>query len=154
MRARYNILLLGLIAGVATSCSHTPRSTRDPESLASIRAQYLQDNPDGQFNDSILRGELIKGMNVIEVLASWGLPELRSFDSKTESWTYYLRDDLSPESRVYELTFTDRVLTGWSVDRTSAAVGGVTAPLLTGRNGSATRSQRTGTFNSNGGTKK
>ena len=123
---RYLLLIvLSVSIGLAASCTHVPRSPNNSQDTASIRAQYLDNNPHGLYNSQIRNNELAKGMNVIEVLASWGIPDERQWtpSSMKESWTYYARNPYNEDYIVYELVFEDRTLTRWIMDRITAAAG-------------------------------
>lgn len=127
MNSMHRAVSLVVAIGIAASCTHVPRSPNGSYTIASVRKQYLDDHPDGKFNEQIIRGELVKGMNVIEVLASWGLPERRQWagNSSEESWVYTARDEHSQDVITYELVFKARVLSRWIVGRGTAASGGV-----------------------------
>ena len=82
-----NILRLTLLVvtaiGLTASCAHVPRMQNNDPETATLRAQYLRENPNGAHNAEIQRGEVSRGMNAMEVLASWGIPErFRSSSSK------------------------------------------------------------------------
>ena len=129
MNPMHRLLLLVVTVGMTTSCAHIPTNTRRGPADESIRAQYLQDYPNGVYNDHIMRGELATGMNVIEVLASWGLPDEREWDqaSNRVSWFYTSRDEHSRDYVAYELVFEDLVLARWILERGIAGAGGVFA---------------------------
>jgi len=115
--SRHSCLLLVLAATVAVSCSQLPRSNKTPEEMASIRAEYLQNNPDGKYNDYILEGRVVKGMGTLEVLASWGLPNVRRNwnPDNAEYWTFYARDEHTGQVVSYDLVFENKKLTRWVV---------------------------------------
>ena len=119
------ILLLVLVVTVAVSCSRLPRSTRSNDEMASIRAEYLQNNPDGKYNGHITEGRVVKGMNNVEVLASWGVPNVRRGweHDKTEYWTYYAKDEHTQQLVSYDLVFDDRVLHRWVIGAPGAGLG-------------------------------
>ena len=122
MNSIHHILLIGATIAVFGSCTHAPRSTHQTDATVSIRTEYLQGHPRGKFNDRVRKGELVKGMNVMEVLASWGIPNQRqSTDHDSETWTYASRDDFSKDFVSYALVFRDQVLRSWLVERTTAA---------------------------------
>ena len=123
---RLNVFwLLGVAVLLTSSCAHAPRTSKDPRALSSIRTQYLADHPDGKFNKLIIKGEIAKGMNVLEVLAAWGLPARRELDNGFEHWTYKQRDAYNNDSIKYELHFERRVLSEWDVTRVVASSGRV-----------------------------
>jgi hypothetical protein len=125
MNSMRSILLLVLVVAVAVSCSRLPQSTRSNDEMASIRAEYLQNNPDGKFNDHIKEGRVVKGMNTMEVLASWGIPNVRRGweQDKTEYWTYYAKDEHTQQLMSYDLVFDDRVLNRWVIGAPGTGLG-------------------------------
>lgn len=128
------IPLLVLVSVISVSCSRLPQSVRSNEELASIRAEYLQNHPDGKYNDHILEGRVVKGMNSLEVLASWGVPNVRRGweHDKTEYWTYYAKDEHTEQLLSYELIFDDKVLSRWVIGDQVRGLGtAVTEPTTT-----------------------
>jgi len=117
------VLLVVCAVALVASCSSLPQTTRTPDEMASIRTEYLETHPDGKYNDCIMEGRVVKGMNVLEVLASWGLPNARRGwqHDKTEYWTYNARDEHTKEMVSYELIFDDRVLSKWVVSAADVA---------------------------------
>jgi hypothetical protein len=117
MMSRRSGLLLVLAATVAVSCSQLPRSNKSTEEMAGIRAEYLQNNPDGKYTDHIMEGRVVKGMSTLEVLASWGLPNVRRNWNRddAEFWTYYARDEHTQQVVSYDLVFENKLLTRWVV---------------------------------------
>jgi hypothetical protein len=84
----------------------------------SLRTQYLASNPDGKFNEQIVKGEVTKGMNLIEVLASWGLPTVRRTRPMCDGqhWTYYSIDEVTGGATSYDLIFEHRLLMRWVIE--------------------------------------
>lgn len=120
MRILVRVATLAIVAFTVvalSACSNMLRLNRDVEERADLRQNYLQNNPDGAFNNHIVKSEVVKGMNVIEVLASWGLPDVRtaSKTTKAEFWTYFTVDDYSQTVSSYDLVFEDRQLRRWVV---------------------------------------
>ena len=75
---RMTHLVATLLLGFAiVSCSHAPKVLNETDTVLQIREDYLRANPNGPFNERIARGEVEKGMNFLEVLAAWGLPDTR-----------------------------------------------------------------------------
>jgi hypothetical protein len=105
------------IMSFAVSCGQLPQSARTDEQMTSIRAEYLENHPDGVYNAYIREGRVVKGMGVVEVLASWGLPNARrpGPDANVELWDYYARDEQTQAIVSYELAFTAKVLAKWTV---------------------------------------
>jgi len=121
-------LVIGLLLAFASSCAlNHPKSLKETQKMKDVRMEYIESNPKGQYNDHIQRGELAKGMSVIEVLASWGLPSSRQHWRSTdkESWTYYSFDPHTKDATIYELMFEARTLTKWVMHKQVAAAGGV-----------------------------
>jgi hypothetical protein len=118
-------LLAVLAIGFTASCAHVPRMQTESLQTESLRAEYLQSHPKGPHNAQIVRGEIAKGMDLMEVLASWGVPE-RRFARKTtsrEAWIYVMRDPYNTDYMEYELVFVDRVLSTWTLDRVTSGSG-------------------------------
>ena len=117
-------LLLLLIA-----CSHTPRSMNDDLTVQRMREESLREHPGGPFNQYITRGEVVRGMSVLEVSAAWGLPETRrpSKDHKAEYWTYFSEDEISGDWSRYTLTFEETKLADWYVVRHFSTNGELTS---------------------------
>lgn len=110
---------LFVLAGIlVASCSHAPRLATVPAGRQDLRAEFLRNNPDGKFNRHIKNGEIVRGMGVVEVLASWGLPNMRRLGGAdlAEYWTYYSRDPHTSTFTVYDLVFQQRVLFRWVVE--------------------------------------
>ena len=107
-------LLLLLIA-----CTHTPRALDEDVTVLRMREDFLRDHPDGAYNIYIAKGEVVRGMSLLEVSASWGLPETRrqTKDKKLELWTYFSEDEISGDWSRYTLTFENQVLADWHVVR-------------------------------------
>ena len=109
-------LLLGF---TIVSCSHAPKVLNETDTVLQIREDYLRANPNGPFNERIARGEVEKGMNFLEVLAAWGLPDTRglSQDRKFEYWMYFSQDDLSMDWTQYRFVFEKSALADWELTR-------------------------------------
>jgi hypothetical protein len=108
------LLLLGYFA-----CSSVPNSWNDDLRLVQSREVYVDKHPGEQFNKYIERGEVVRGMNYVQVSASWGLPETRrlSSDRKQEYWTFFGKDELSGDWTRYTFVFEEGVLADWQMDR-------------------------------------
>jgi len=106
-----------LVLALAVSCSQLPQSSRSDEQITSIRAEYLENHPDGVYNTYIREGRVVKGMGIVEVLASWGLPNVRrpGPEGNVEFWEYYARDEQSNSLVSYELAFVEKALNRWTV---------------------------------------
>ena len=83
------------------------------------REEYVDLNPDCKYNENIRGGEITRGMNGHEVIASWGLPNVYmiSRKQKEEYWVYYVDDRASSSILIYTLTFNgENVLNDWDID--------------------------------------
>ncbi|NIM19438.1 MAG: hypothetical protein GTO51_03550 [Candidatus Latescibacteria bacterium] len=116
------LLFLGL---VMYACSHCPKSYKETDTIIRSRQEYIRAHPEGPFNNHILNGEVVKGMGLMEVLASWGLPNSRncSESGAQEFWTYYATGEQTGDIREYVLIFKDQTLSRWKVTL-SVAEGG------------------------------
>ena len=114
---RLIFLLLAVLAVVLVSCSHNPKKFSESETILKDRQDYVQTHPEGLFNNHILTGEIVKGMNPTEVLASWGRPNQReqSENGSYVFWTYYTSEEQTGEITQYELMFRELKLFGWKV---------------------------------------
>ena len=112
------IPLVALAGIMAASCSHAPRLATVPATRDDLRVEYLRNNPDGKHNRHIRKGEVTRGMSVIEVLASWGLPNTRRAGGaeRHEYWTYYSHDKHTDTYTSYALVFETRVLLRWVIE--------------------------------------
>ena len=101
------------------ACSHTPRAINDDNSILQMRQDYLLAHPGGAYDEYITRGEVVRGMNYLEVSASWGIPETRrrSRDQKLEYWTFYEKDDVSGDWMRYTFVFEKGALSDWQMAR-------------------------------------
>lgn len=116
---------------VFCSCTHNPRMVSGTENdyLLRLRAEYFASNPDGVYNDFIRRGEVVKGMDLLEVLAAWGHPKTREKRSpSTEQWFYLSVDEQSKDWFEYTFIFRDGILSDWELTRNLAAGGRVELP--------------------------
>ncbi|MCZ6767367.1 MAG: hypothetical protein O7D32_10605 [bacterium] len=120
--------VVAVVVAATASCTHYPRSVPSTDKITNLRARYLKDNPEGEFNDRIARGEVTRGMNGIEVLFSWGVPDIRevTLENNGEMWTYYQPNEPTRDYVMYDLYFEDRLLTRWDITRVTAAMGVVT----------------------------
>jgi hypothetical protein len=122
MRARTSVFLIILVAAalsVMASCAYAPRVAEENDDILSIRDDYIRAHPDGRHNEFILRGEVVKGMKYLEVLASWGYPEarLRVPERKLEYWRYLALDDASRDWLQYTFIFEKDELIEWEMTR-------------------------------------
>ena len=82
------------------------------------REHYISTNPSSIFCENIRNGEIVRGMDIYEVIASWGLPNVYLVSQKQphENWIYYVQDQDSRSILIYTLTFNDNLLEGWEID--------------------------------------
>lgn len=108
-------------AALTAGCATAPPARTETPAIAELRDDYMKEFPDGPHNDHIRRGEVVKGMTLYEVLASWGIPDRRLVsDSGHERWVYVLLDDLSMDWVCYEYDFRNNALVDWSTARSNA----------------------------------
>lgn len=112
-------LIVVVLMCTAIGCSGISQTEREFFTRPEAREQYIVDNPDCQFGNQIRNGEIIKGMDIYEVIASWGLPNvyLVSKEEPKEFWIYYVQDEDSKSVLIYSLTFEDDCLEGWDIDQ-------------------------------------
>ena len=108
-------LALVAVAAALSACAVAPPSRTETASIRQIREDYLHAYPEGRFNDHIQRGEVVKGMSLFEVLASWGIPDGRAVkpDENRERWIYVLVDDKNLDWVRYDFVFRSNELTEW-----------------------------------------
>ncbi len=119
-------ILIGLSATTLTACSSRGRLAGGPppDYLPALRADYLASHPDGPYNEYIRRGEVVPGMDLIEVLASWGYPLRRARrNDLSEQWVYRDRDEDSKDWIEYTFVFRQGRLESWRIRRHTAAGG-------------------------------
>jgi hypothetical protein len=126
MKMIFRISIAITLFAMLASCSHTPRSYKDSVAMKQIRLDYVKNHPDGEFNQHVKRGEVVKGMSFMGVLASWGLPNVRRISQGNiyEYWIYYTEDKDAGMWTKYELAFKDETLVGWTIDKNMAGSGG------------------------------
>jgi hypothetical protein len=130
-RLLLKVLWLPTLVLSVSFCTPNPRmvSGTEPDYLLKLRADYLSSNPSGEYNEFIKRGEVVRGMDVLEVLAAWGHPKVRTkFTDLTEKWTYHEVDPDSKDSIDYTFTFHQGVLSDWALERHFAAGGSIGVP--------------------------
>jgi len=112
------VILVALLFSVLYGCSGL--RTVECEGLTSpeARKEYVLANPNCQYNQYIDKGEIIRGMNIYEVIASWGLPNKHVYSprSKEECWIYYVAEKEHRYYVTYSLYFDDIVLSDWNID--------------------------------------
>ena len=90
----------------------------------------MREFPEGRFNDHIQRGEIVRGMSLFEVLASWGIPDARVVapEESRERWVYVLVDDLSLDWVRYDYVFGGNALLDWEITRNVASGASIEVP--------------------------
>lgn len=99
----------------ATSCSHSPRLVRESGQVDAFRSQYLLHHPDDPYKKQIVNSQVRKDMSMMQVLAAWGLPNVRSEVAKNgcETWTYFAVEESTREVVGYQLVFDKNRLCHW-----------------------------------------
>lgn len=122
IRRQHFAFLVWIAAACLAGCAGTPPSRTETAAIRDLRNDYFRTFPEGPNNDHIRRGEVVKGMNLFEVLASWGIPDARvvSNEGSKERWLYVLLDDLSLDWICYEYEFAGNALIDWSTTRNVA----------------------------------
>jgi hypothetical protein len=117
---RYLLLLFAVSLLVfASGCSCTNQVEREDFTSASAREIYIDGHPESSFQENIRNGEIIRGMNEDEVIASWGMPNvyLVSRVRDEERFVYYIQDRGANSVLVYTLDFDeDNILYNWDID--------------------------------------
>jgi hypothetical protein len=113
------ILCACAVLGASLGCSCVSTVERVNRTPMESREEYVKSHPDCTFGESILNGEIVRGMCAPEVIASWGLPNVYAVEksSPTEQWIYYLKDRDSLTMLIYTLTFADDTLQVWDIDQ-------------------------------------
>lgn len=124
MRRRTSIRQLALslwITGSATlsACATAPPTRTATPAIYELRDDYFRSFPEGPNNEHIRRGEIVRGMSLFEVLASWGIPDARVVpaEGNQERWIYVLLDDLSHDWICYDYEFQGNSLIDWTTTR-------------------------------------
>ncbi|HUV36337.1 MAG TPA: hypothetical protein VMX58_05310 [Patescibacteria group bacterium] len=113
------ILIIVVLLCTAIGCSSIYKTEREYFTRPEVREEYIADHPGCRYGDQIRDGEIIRGMDIYEVIASWGLPNvyLVSKEEPKEFWIYYVQDGESKLVLIYTLTFDDACLEGWDIDQ-------------------------------------
>ena len=111
--------LVWVAVAVMAGCATAPPQRVATDSIRELRDDYFRTFPEGPNNDHIARGEVVRGMSLFEVLASWGIPDARvvSSEGDKERWIYVLQDDLSLDWVGYEYEFKGNALIDWTTTR-------------------------------------
>jgi hypothetical protein len=113
------ILCTCVTLAVSVGCSCVSTVERVNRTPVAARENYVRLHPECAFGETIVNGEIVRGMSAHEVLASWGLPNVYIVvrTSPTEQWIYYLKDRDSLTMLIYTLTFADDTLQLWDIDQ-------------------------------------
>jgi len=116
---RQSVVLVVVMATVFCACSGV--STLERANLTSLesRQDFIRLHPEGVHNKFIENGEIVPGMSVHEVIASWGMPNVYVVTpmAPNEQWIYYLKDSNSESMLIYTLSFGNDTLQTWNVDQ-------------------------------------
>jgi hypothetical protein len=104
---------------LAAACAHAPNALNTDDTVSMMREDYVSTHPEGRYNDYIRQGQVTRGMNFLEVSASWGIPETRSRsrDRRFEYWTFFGKDELSGDWTRYTMVFENGILADWELNR-------------------------------------
>jgi len=117
---RYMPFLLAMSLLIFISgCSCTSQIEREDFTSSAAREIYIEGHPESGFQENIRQGEIVRGMNEEEVIASWGMPNvyLTSRVKDEERLIYYIQDRGANTVLVYMLDFdADHILYDWDID--------------------------------------
>jgi hypothetical protein len=83
-----------------------------------LREEFFETHPNGVYNEFIARGEVVRGMDFLEVLASWGNPTKREKPSPdVEYWVYLEEYEETKDWVQYKFVFRKSLLDNWEVAR-------------------------------------
>ena len=109
------------VMAACAGCASAPPARTETAAIAELRDDYFKEFPDGPNNDHVRRGEIVKGMSLYEVLASWGIPDRRLVTSGGhERWVYVLQDEVSMDWVAYQYDFRNNALVDWDTTRSNA----------------------------------
>jgi hypothetical protein len=95
-----------------------------------LREEFFKTHPDGKYNEYIARGEVVRGMDFLEVLASWGNPMKREKPADTvEYWMYREVDEDTLDWVQYKFVFRMNLLEDWELSRQVATGRGEPATI-------------------------
>lgn len=115
----YALPALVLLSFVVIGCSsQLPSMDTSPDYVLELRAEYLAAHPDGEFNEYVQRGEVVKGMDYLAVLASWGHPTRRArISNVSEDWIYHEVDEDTDSWMEFKFVFHNNILDDWEIAR-------------------------------------
>jgi hypothetical protein len=118
---RYVPLLFALSLLIFISgCSCSSQIEREDFTSSESREIFIDGHPESSFQENIRYGEIVRGMNEEEVIASWGMPNvyLTSRSKDEERFIYYIQDKETNSVLVYMLDFdADHILYDWDIDQ-------------------------------------
>jgi hypothetical protein len=117
---KYMPLLFAVTLIFVSGCSGTSQIEREDFTSSEAREIYIDGHPESIFQENIRRGEIVRGMNEEEVIASWGMPNvyLTSRVKDEERFIYYIQDRGANSVLVYMLDFDmDNILYDWDIDQ-------------------------------------
>ncbi len=112
-------LILAMVFCAGIGCSGISHTERENFTRPEAREKYIVSHPECKHEVHIRNGEIIRGMDIYEVMASWGLPNvyLASTDEPKEFWIYYVQQKDTKTVIIYTLTFDNNCLEGWDIDQ-------------------------------------
>jgi hypothetical protein len=112
-------ILAAFLMMASLGCSGVSTVERANLTAPAAREDYVKLHPDGTYNNCIINGEIVKGMGVYDVVASWGLPNVYAVSQvePKEQWIYYIRDKDTWMVFAYTLTFENDTLQVWHIDQ-------------------------------------
>lgn len=113
------ILFAAILVLGASGCSCVSTVERANFVPTETRSEYISLHPDGAFSECILNGEIVAGMTMQEVAASWGMPNVYvvTRTEPSDQWIYYVKDRESLSTLIYTLAFSSDTLRGWDIDQ-------------------------------------
>lgn len=121
MKGSVFLLALACAAMLWSSCANNPTTFKESDSLEQMREAYIRDHPRGAFNNQIVEGQIARGMNIYEVLASWGMPNdtelLVQSNLDHLCWKYNMVNQGTKVAYEYRLMFEGYYLVDWNVSR-------------------------------------
>ena len=118
MKPRPHEVAALLVLIIAVGCSGVSTVERANLTKMESREHFIEMNPNSLYCANIHNGEIVRGMNIYEVIASWGLPNvyLASRKEPVESWVYYVQDADTRSILIYTLSFRENLLESWDID--------------------------------------
>ncbi len=118
MKTRPHMIAALLVVSIMLGCSGVSTVEQADLTRLESREHFIELNPNSLFCEYVRNGEIIRGMNIYEVIASWGLPNvyLVSRQDHSENWVYYVEDRDSRSILIYTLTFREEMLETWEID--------------------------------------